>query len=378
MFRSLLGASVLAVAAAMPLGHADERKDGKDYSGFPPIGKHRPGAKSFKTITSDAVTGLLRPKWTRAMTDLGGWPVMYRFKKNIYIAYPHVDGHQEKRLEATGKQILLVSKDDGRSWKEIPSPDMHGPPEVVVANDKVYWFDFDDKKFTRVRVSEDGETFGEPKQVYKAPFWLWGVTYDPGTKAFWAPAHAIRRENRQIDLVTSKDGLEWEYVSTIAKHENASESTLRFEKDGTMVVLMRQKFSKTEHTLCTAKAPYKEWVLKVQKPIVEGEHFFEIDGQTFMASRAIYTGDNKEVKSNPNLLSWLNDRCYAVVYRFTPERTLVPWAVMDSDGDCSYPHLVETPDEILCCYYSQHNDKVCKVYLCGFDKKAFLKVMGKE
>jgi hypothetical protein len=46
---------------------------------------------------------------------------------------------------------------------------------------------------------------------------------------------------------------------------------------------------------------------------------------------------------------------------------------MDSMGDCSYPFLVETPDEVLCAYYSQHEDEVCKVFLCGYDKAEFLK-----
>ena len=62
-----------------------------------------------------------------------------------------------------------------------------------------------------------------------------------------------------------------------------------------------------------------------------------------------------------------------MIYKFTRDRRLVPWAVMDSMGDCSYPHLVETPTEILCAYYSQHEDKVCKVYLSAFDKREFLR-----
>lgn len=53
---------------------------------------------------------------------------------------------------------------------------------------------------------------------------------------------------------------------------------------------------------------------------------------------------------------------------FTADRQLKPWAVVDS----SYPFLVETPTEILCAYYSQHEDGVCKPFVCGFDKCEFL------
>src|SRR4051812_3668020 len=90
------------------------------FAGFPLIGKHRRGERSVKVITSDAITGLVRPQWTRAMGDLGGWPAMYRFKGNIYLHFPHVDGHRGKKFEATGKLLCYASADDGKTWTEQP------------------------------------------------------------------------------------------------------------------------------------------------------------------------------------------------------------------------------------------------------------------
>jgi hypothetical protein len=77
------------------------------------------------------------------------------------------------------------------------------------------------------------------------------------------------------------------------------------------------------------------------------------------------------VKANPKVFD--GRRAFCMIHRFTKERRLKPWAVVDSMGDCSYPFLVETPTEVLCAYYSQHEDRVCKCYLCGFDKVEFLK-----
>jgi len=368
----LAGSSAVALLTLAFFATADEPKD--KFAGFPPIGKHRPGERSLKVLTSDGPKDLLRPRWTRAMGDLGGWPAMYRFQKNIYLAYPHVDGHREKKLEATGKLLYYVSKDEGKTWKELAAPDMHGPPEVVVAGDKVFWYDFDNKEFTRVRWSSDGEKWSEPKQAAPETVWLWGAMYDPTSKMFYAPAHIIpgkTKNEREIRLMQSKDGLQWEAVSTVSKNSQASESVLRMEKDGTMVVLMRIKYHRTNHTVCTSRPPYKEWTTKDASPIIEGEHFFDIAGQTFLPSRALYTGDNPDIKANPKIFD--GRKSYSIIYRYNADRTLKPWAVMDSAGDCSYPHLVETPNEILCAYYSQHEDKVCKVFLCAFDKKEFLK-----
>ena len=49
---------------------------------------------------------------------------------------------------------------------------------------------------------------------------------------------------------------------------------------------------------------------------------------------------------------------------------------MDSLGDCSYPHLIETPTEVLCTDYSQHENGLCKAFVCGYDKAAFLKPLS--
>ena len=56
-------------------------------------------------------------------------------------------------------------------------------------------------------------------------------------------------------------------------------------------------------------------------------------------------------------------RSYSTIYRWTKDRQLVEWAVMDSMGDYSYPHLIETLSEVLCAYYSQHENGLCKAYL---------------
>ena len=353
---------------------AEETPPGEQqFAGFPAIGIHRPGERSAKVLTSDSVSGVVRPKWTRAMTDLGGWPAMYRFKGTIYLVFGHVDAHRGKQFEATGRLLCYASSDEGRTWGEQPSPPVDELPEYVVAGDTLYSYYFSKDKQTHVRTSSDGVTWSEPSDAYKPPFWLWGAMYDPGSEMFWAPPHAIPSvragKGRQVHLINSRNGLSWDYVSTVAPFENASESVVRFEEDRTAVVLIRRKYGAT-YNVAVAKPPYREWEITERPGIVEGEHFFEIGGQTFLASRA-GAGVDPKMEDGPRIFE--GRPSYAMIYKFTRDRRLVPWAVMDSMGDCSYPHLVETPTEILCAYYSQHEDKVCKVYLSAFDKREFLR-----
>jgi hypothetical protein len=146
---------------------------------------------------------------------------------------------------------------------------------------------------------------------------------------------------------------------------------LRVEPDGAMVILMRKKYSASMCWIATGKPPYAEWGISSRPFIAEGEHFFEIGGKTFVPSRAVYRGKDPRILKNKIL--WDRRRAYTAVYHFTKDRQLEPWAVMDSMDDCSYPWLVETPTEVLCAYYSQHEDKSCKVFLSAYDKQAFLK-----
>lgn len=348
------------------------------FSGFPVIGKARPGDRTQKVITSDGVAGLRRPKWTRAMGDLGGWPAMFRFKDAIHLVFPHVDGHRGKVLEGTGKLLHYASTDHGQTWVAQPTPPQapeQGTPEYVVSGDKLFSYEFDVKRQTNVRVSNDGLTWTEMTPAYKPPFYFWGVMYDPQSKEFWAPPHAVPSvkadPGRRIDLIRSRDGLQWEFVSTVAPFNNASESVLHFEPDRTIVVLIRRKYGST-HSVAAAKPPYTEWKIEDHPGIIEGEHFFDIAGQIFLGSRANYAGTDAAVLESPHVFD--KRRSYCQIYRYMPDRTLKPWAVVDSLGDCSYPFLVETPTEILCAYYSQHEDNVCKCFLCAFDKQEFLKL----
>ena len=353
---------------------SDEPAQRDRFAGFPKTNQYRPGRRSMKVITSDGLTGLIRPKWTRSISELGRNPKIFRRNGKIFIVFSHLDGHRNRRFEATGECRVLCSDDEGKSWSTLPSqPGDQQDYEFVVANDTIYRYEFAGRKQTRVRTSSDGVHWSPPVDVYRPAFWLWGVVYDPASKMFWCPAHAIPHagtsHQRQIHLIKSEDGVQWDFVSTVAPFENASESTLRFEEDRSMVIVIRRKYG-DNHTVAVANRPYREWALTDRSRFIEGHHFFEIGGMTFLPSRAAYRGDDPRILSNPNLYG--ARRPYSVIYRFGEDRQIKPWAIMDSMGDCSYASLLETRDEILCVYYSQHEDKVSKIFLCAYDKQKFL------
>ncbi len=352
-----------------------------DFDGFPTIHTYEPGNKSFATITSDKITGLLRPEWTRAMGDVGAWPAMFTFEGNIYLEFESTNGHAGLNGSgsngATGELLRYRSADNGKTWTTLPTmPAGTTEGEYVGVGNTLYRYTFNmSTSTTQLQTSTDGVNFTAPQNVYQSPYWFWGVTYDDATHMFWAAPHAIENDdNRQVRLLNSTDGLNWNYVSTVhGPGDSESETALKRMDDGTMVALVRKKWYDRDAWLVTADGNYTDWTSTQTATHLSGEHFFEIGGETFVTSRA-YLDPNL---STPQLLAdsqSLGDPSltYTMIYKFTDNYQLIPWAVVDSMGDSGYPFLVETPDSVLVAYYSQHEDSVSKVFLASFDKDAFL------
>lgn len=346
------------------------------FAGFPEINRYRPGERTLPVITSDGVTGLVRPKWTRCISELGRNPKLFRFQDNIYITYSHLEGHRNLRLEATGEIRVLRSPDEGKTWESLPpQPADDQEIEFAIKDESLFRYEFVARKQTHVRISTDGETWSDRRAVYKPPFWFWGVTYDEDSDAFWCAAHAIpgygRSKARQIHLIKSSDGIKWKFVNRVVPFDNSSESTLWFDRDRTMTIAIRRKYDR-RFNVAVGRPPYRKWDISTRPMIAEGHRFFQFGNKLFMPSRAIYEGQDKRVLSNPVVFD--KSKPYSVIYRVTDDREFQPWAIMDSMGDCSYPYLLETKDgDILCAYYSQHEDNVSKIFLCAYDKTEFLK-----
>ena len=357
------------------------------FDGFPPIGIESKRQRSTSVIASDPVKGLLRPKWCRPMADFGSSVTMFRFKGAIYFAHGAGDGHRGTKPGEEDKRFIYVSKDEGKTWTSTPQPrGARFGKYLRCLNGKLYdfWFEGENEKgFTWVQTSGDGVKFSRKRKVYKPQYWLYEVIYDQESKMFWCAAQSTVSGKgadgqpipRDVHLIRSSNCLDWKHVSTLpAVNVNVSEAAMRFEPDRTIVVVVRRKWTDDFCSLAIAKPPYKQWEEANQRQVAEGHSFFECGGQTFMGSRAYYRGQIPELKESKTLRYVSKDGvAYTVIHKFTKDRKLVPWAVVDSMGDCSYPRFVETPTEVLVAYYSEHEDNICKPYLAAFDKAAFLR-----
>lgn len=353
------------------------------FAGFPAINVLQPGDPTFDTpLTSDFVDAPLRPKWTRAMADVGGWPTMFEFKNDIYLEFNLVDGHRGAggAPGATGQLVRYRSSDDGNTWQMLGGSVGAGSiGEYVVKGDTLYRYDWDPVgAYSAVSTSTDGVNFTTMQQAYDSPYYMYGAIYDQASNKFYAPPHMLPQTSdetqRQVHLIESDNGINWDYVSTLhgpGGHE--SETVIHIKDDGTMIAFVREKYAARRYFLATSQAPYTEWNSVQGDFSLEGQHFFEVDGQLFLGSRAFLDPDlATDQLILDNAILGQNRLPYTMIYRVEDDNSLTPWAVLDSLGDNSYPRVVVTGDEVLIAYYSQHQDGVDKVYLAAFDKDVFL------
>ena len=136
----MLRLTLLLSAVLVSVGQASAEDR---FAGFPEVNRFRPGKRSLEVITSDGVPGLVRPRWTRCISELGRNPKLFRFQDKIFVVFSHLDGHRNMRFEATGECRVLRSKDDGKTWESLPpQPADQQDFEFVVKGDRIYRYEF--------------------------------------------------------------------------------------------------------------------------------------------------------------------------------------------------------------------------------------------
>jgi hypothetical protein len=384
MRKTVLAALVLAATAACNVGRCWAEID-TSFAGFPEINVLQPGKATFdRPHTSDFVAEALHPKWTRAMTDVGGWPSMFRFQSDIYLEFQRVDGHRGAGHApgANGDLMRYRSGDNGNTWELLENAPNRAISEYVATENTLYRYQFNTANYrSYVSTSTDGVSFTTPQPAYESSFLLYGAIYDDASNKFYAPAFYLPPPPgfdqfwRQVQLIESDNGIDWNYRGTIVGWgNNVSETAIHIRDDGSMAALVRQTWAPRNYFVADSPgAPYDQWTALQSNATLEGHRFFEVDGQLFLGARAYLNSSQAPAQLVlDNLDLGQTALPYTMIYKVADDMTLTPWAVLDSLGDNAYPRVVVTDDEVLVAYYSQHQDRVDKVYLAAFDKSAFL------
>lgn len=160
-----------------------------------------------------------------------------------------------------------------------------------------------DKLTSVVSHTEDGESWSEPKPVYKPTYIFWKP--ERRGDRFYATAHVKSRDGkaRNIHLITSKDGIEWHMASNMRGGNWESETTIHFLSDTRIVGFLRQKYGSPQASLLLADSPFSEWEERpLTKMHFSGHDSYGFDGVNILVSRAFDTG-----RKNPHTMIYTFD-----------------------------------------------------------------------
>ncbi len=278
-----------------------------------------------------------------------------RFKGDLYLAFRASDSHES----ATADVLVLRSK-DGKDWKQVFTFDMakdDRDPQMMVTDERLFLYCpcMNGKQLTTwLRSTDDGEQWSEAVKIYKAQFILWKPCIHDGV--YFATAH--RKSNsghdREVHLVKSADGVNWEKISTIRSGNWESETTLHFEQNHNAVAFLRQKFGNPPAQVLESDPPYAEWKARPADVSLLGGHSVHVfKGVTYLMSRF-----NKPDKGGFG----------SMIYTFAGGK-LTPYCELPAGGDCSYPEAVEDGANMLVSYYSTH-EGTTNIYLATVPLKA--------
>ena len=285
-----------------------------------------------------------------AFTDLASW------KGRYYLCFRHATSHM-----AMNGEIRVMVSDDMKHWAPCTTLSTFGDdrdPHFTQTPDRLYVFfgtwdlshqsghALPDRHEVRsyCASTDDGKTWSKIQGVYKPGFWLWRVRYHDG--AFYSAAYTAKRptpKERETRLLRSKEGLNWDLVSTVTKVGMAGESDMQFNADGSMWLITRTGVKPGHAWRYDSGPQLQHWTgtdlgVLVHAPVIARWH-----DRIFVAGRG--RGDKGSVT-----------RVWELVDGKLQERLTLP-----SSGDTSYPGLIPCPDAqdsdhpaFFISWYSQH------------------------
>jgi hypothetical protein len=207
----------------------------------------------------------------------------------------------------------------------------HGLPSLSEVRGYIAW-------------TADGETWSRLRGIYYPGWWPWRIRAHDG--ALYSIAYtAIRpkpsvRENR---LIRSRDGVTWEYLSTITGKFEAGEGDMLFHGGGQVTAIIRTN-DKKGVLVCTTNEDATGWDVRRASTDIHSPAIACWGDRVFVAGRGI----------DPDK-AWRTRLWEFRDGEFTELLTL------PSGGDTAYPGLIPAPDAVAggpptfyVSWYSQH------------------------
>jgi hypothetical protein len=307
-----------------------------------------------KPVSQDSVT--VYKIWDKAKHN--GFPDLFLFKTHFYCTFREATGHVNN--DNAGKVRVIRSR-DGKNWENVALFEMEGvdvrearlsvTPEgnilaIIAAGlwkDSYQWLSpfvsFSDK--SGMNFSAMGKPVIDPS-IKPSLDWIWRVTWNKGIGyGIMYQVDYERNSPWKAQLLRTRDGRNYEKIKQLEIEGRPSESTIRFDKNNKMYILVRNDGEDQMGVLCVSEYPYENWIYNKMDIRLGGPNFlFLNDRQLIMGTRF-----------------WENKKAYTALLVTDLKGNVLKTIKLPSGGDTSYPGMVMYKNKLWVAYYSSHEGK---------------------
>lgn len=302
-----------------------------------------------------------------AFTDL------VEFNGKLYCTFREGSGHVPGK-DGTNGTIRIIASADGQNWQSVAllseaQVDLRDPKLSVTPDGRLMllvggsYYEGETLGLRRTRVSFSdklGRNFSAPRPVEIDPKiktdadWLWRVTWHRGIG--YGVLYQSGGDEFQAQLVSTRDGLRYQLVTTFAIGGRPNETTVRILPDGEMLAWVRRERESQNGFIGSSRPPYTNWTWKEQNARLGGPNFLILPNGKLIGTTRGYLADRKA----NTYVTWL-----------TRDGAINPIVTLPSGGDTSYAGMVVRGDRLLISYYASHEGKTA-IYLATLNLKRLL------
>ena len=283
-----------------------------------------------------------------------GFPDLIRFKNAFYCSLREGNKHVDNTN--TGK-VRILRSEDGKNWESVALFEMKGieirearlsvAPKgniMVIVAAGVYNNHFESLSPYVSFSDKSGLIFSPLRKAVVDPSitfpveWIWRVTWNKGIG--YGVIYQLKTTGCESYLVQTRDGQYYEKVSKIGVDGNPNESTVRFDNNNKIVVLVRRN-GDSMGVLAESEFPYRNWSYNFLKVKLGGPNFLFFKGNRLILGSRYY---EKTGSSTALLITDLQGNILKTIK-------------LPSGGDTSYPGMVIFKNQLWVAYYSSHEGK---------------------
>ncbi len=249
-----------------------------------------------------------------------------RFESAALIHLPGIDLRDPKLVESPDGRLLLTCAGVNRSSEQFN------------LQSYIAW-------------SDDGENWSDLSAQGDGGMWLWRSRYLADSA--YAVAYNYSLDKVNLYRMDPQGNYQLHLDPLFSLQQNGlaypNEHDLCLMDDGSALCLLRRDKDTGTGQLGYAKPPYLDWQWQDLQQQIGGPAMIKLDDGRLLCAVRLY----QPVRTS---LCWLD----------ADKAQLKEFQVLPSDGDTSYPGLVQRGNKVYCSYYSSHEEKTA-IYFAELD-----------